>query len=64
MQHSAALGTRGDPALFAMLRGMGNIIRFLLFRVLGGRFALALAAIGFLRSRRRSSAARINPPRR
>jgi hypothetical protein len=47
-----------------MLRGMGNIIRFMLFRVLGGRFALALAAIGFLRSRRRSSAARITPPRR
>jgi hypothetical protein len=47
-----------------MVRGMGNIIRFMLFRGLGGRFALALAAIGFLRSRRRSSAARITPPRR
>jgi hypothetical protein len=38
-----------------MVSVMGTV-RFLLFRLLGGRLALALAAIGFLRSRRRSSA--------
>jgi hypothetical protein len=54
MQHSTALDARGWRASDATVCEMGTIIRFLLFRVLGGRLALALAAIGFLRSRRRS----------
>jgi hypothetical protein len=34
---------------------MGWLIRFVLFRVIGGRAALLLALLGFLRGRRRRS---------
>ncbi|CAN5497414.1 hypothetical protein BH20CHL6_BH20CHL6_14340 [soil metagenome] len=39
---------------------MGTILKFLLFRVVGGRFALLLAALGFLRARRRRSPDRLD----
>jgi len=55
---------RAKWLMLGTVRSMGTILRFLLFRVLGGRLALALAAIGFLRSRRRSSTAPTPSPRR
>ncbi len=55
MQCSIAPTTGGWHPHGHIFGAMGTIIRFILFRVLGGRLAMALAAIGFLRSRRRSA---------